>query len=169
MRDNIILIPECYADTALLKVVYKISGDKVAHAEGIHRVARRMEKESQRGNYNRIMIGLVDNDKKNIPRYFDNFKTLEEAEGIIFKHKPETNHYLIIICPEFEKWVLDSAAAVGIAVKNFNVPTDPKALHNITKLTSVAKNENLMSLLRELKKKQAPSFKKLEEILKKFI
>ena len=166
MKGNIEFVPECYADTALLKIIFKIPVDKVNHADGIHKVAKAMI--AQKENYNKVVVGLVDNDKKNLPRYFDDFITLESDNGILFKKKPNTNHFLIMICPEFEKWILESAKIVNVNPKDYDIPLNPKILHNRTQLINVAKDSKLMDFIKEIKAKKAPSFEKLRNILNRF-
>ncbi len=162
MWDKIRFVPEGNLDRVLLNIIFKIP-EKLLNppVQGIDRVAKAMEVELR--SFNKIVVGLIDNDKRK-PPYFKNFITIEEESNIIFKHKENTNQYLIILCPELEEWILNSAKSIGIAIPK-EIPENPKKLHNITQLKSVATNKVLMDFLREIKNTKAHSFQKLKEII----
>jgi hypothetical protein len=149
-------LPECHGDTRLL-IFLKVLEKNINHAEGIHRVAKAME--NQQKQFHKILIGLVDNDKKNTPRYFDDFIELKSEQNIILKQKPETNQYLLVLCPELEAWVLENARSVHINPTDFDLPADPKIMHDrVTQLTTVKDNENFTNFIKVIKKAGAQGF-----------
>ncbi|MCU0444044.1 MAG: hypothetical protein MUE85_03945 [Microscillaceae bacterium] len=158
-------IPECYGDTHLIEFL-KVSIKIMNHAYGISKVGKAME--NQQKFFHKILIGIVDNDKKNTPRYFDDFVELKNENNLILKQKPDTNQYLIIICPELEQWLLTSASQVNINPENFNLPDNPKKLHNISQKTDVAKNQDFTDFLQAIKNAGSPNFAKLQEWLVEF-
>ena len=73
------IIPECYADTLLIKSVgYQLPN----HQHSIGEVANLMVK-----NYkNKKVIGVIDNDKTK-PSYFKDFEEIKKAHNLILKKK----------------------------------------------------------------------------------
>jgi hypothetical protein len=162
---NIEFAPECYADTTLIKFL-KVSPKIINHCDGISKVAKAMEKQA---DFNKVIVGIVDNDKKNIPHYFDEFtEVVKEERNLLLKRKPTSNHYLIYLCPEFEQWILNCSREVGLMVGDYNLPDNPKLLHHITQRENISQNKDFMRLLNDIKFKKAPSMLLLEAWLKEF-
>jgi hypothetical protein len=78
-----LFLPECYGDTRIV-TFFNIGRGFINHAEGIHKVAKAMK--SQVRDYHKILIDLVDNDKKNVPSYFNDFVILKETQSLILRH-----------------------------------------------------------------------------------
>jgi hypothetical protein len=157
-------IPECYADTLMIQL-FKVSETSIRHKKGIHKVA------SEISNFDdaRVkLIGLVDDDKKNIPDYFIDFQVLKEEDDLILKHKLNTNHFLIVVNPELEAWLLKSAKMVNINPKDFSLPENPKQLHHITANVNLEDNKNFINFLKAIKKAEAKPFITLENWIKEF-
>ena len=59
-------------------------------------------------------LGIIDEDKNKGPvaKYFTEFELLLEENGLILKKHIESQHYLILICPEIENWLLNNAADI---------------------------------------------------------
>src|SRR5580698_4267563 len=102
------IIPECWGDT-LLAITLGFSSPN--HQFGIGQVNNVMNKDFQ----NKLAIGIVDDDKKK-PSDFKKFKELkkEKSLGLILKMRPGTKHYLIIVSPAVDTWLVRAGDSVNI-------------------------------------------------------
>lgn len=158
---------EGYADKVLLKV-FGISDKKIDIASGNSGIARSME--NQKENYHKKIIGLTDKDKKNIPPYFNDFELIKNPDNITFLKKPKSNHYLIYLCcPAIERWLLDSAKSVNLKPEDYGFSSNIKNFVKDTKSISIENNLDFYKFLKEIKRKKAPAFEYLEEILNSII
>lgn len=158
-------IPECYVDTLMVQL-FKIPEKLILHKKGIHKVANEMNNfEDSRVK----LIGIVDDDKKNVPDYFTGFQDLKSEDSLILKQKANTNHFLIVISPELEAWLLESAKMVNINPKDFSLPENPKQLHHITANVNLEDNKNFINFLKAIKKAEAKPFITLESWIKGFL
>ncbi len=150
------ILPECYADTKMIEV---IGFKRVNHCPSIGAVANRMQK-----NYkNRLAIGIVDKDKPGtIPSYFHKFKTIKTFDRIELKQLPDTKHYLIVIAPALEQWIIDTSSRLDIPLKRYGFD-NLKKLKRITKDQNVGKNENYQQLINTLQQKKNSPLKKIKE------
>ncbi len=158
-------IPECHADTLMVQL-FKVPEKLIRHKKGIHKVANEM---SNFDDSRVKLIGLVDDDEKNVPEYFVDFQVLKKENDLILKQKPNTNHFLIIVSPELEAWLLESAKMVNINPKDFSLPENPKRLHHITAKVNLEDNKNFINFLNALKKAEARPFLTLESWIKEFL
>ncbi|MVM30198.1 hypothetical protein GO755_09145 [Spirosoma sp. HMF4905] len=163
---NIRMIPECYADTALVKVI--VNDQKpVDHVFGIPNVA----KEMALGLVNHpefILIGFVDNDKRT-PTYFDDFDTITVENKVIFKKKQLVEHYLLVIDKAIETFLIWNAQQVAIDLAEYGFTSNLKRLCQLMKRTTIGSDPNYLRLLTDLHTRQAPGFQTLERILNDFI
>jgi hypothetical protein len=83
---NIHFVPECFAETELVKL-FIFPDDYLNRAEGIHSVCKVLKKDDQPSFMN---LGFVDDDKKNLPPYLDEFTFVDENPSIKFKRHPTT-------------------------------------------------------------------------------
>lgn len=106
------VIPECYIDTRLVRsLVPPQSKHGYNHQHGCSNVAKYMQTKLK-GNF---ALGVIDKDKQQL-----------------FKHSRE-NHFLIVIRPAMERWILNTAAVSGISLLDFDLPEDLNKLCDITK------------------------------------
>ncbi len=156
MSRALSILPECYVDTLLVDLV---GFKKPNHQTSIGQVANTLKT-----NYkNRLAIGVVDNDKSQ-PKYFDEFELLEKKQGLILKKHSSNKHFLIIIDPDFEKWIFEIAELLGVNPADYGFKT-VKAFKNRTKDIHVAKNQKVKDFLNRLvQKKDSPA-----HVLKRWI
>ena len=149
---NIQLVPECYAETAMVRELFA-NQDYLNHAEGISRVNYILEQEDI-ANY--CNVGFVDNDKKNTPRYFDEFNEIERSGNVIFKQHPQSNDYLIIVNPAIERFLLEQLQHINKTPVDFDLPDDFKGFRKKLKSNRIESNEGYIKMIRELITKKAP-------------
>ncbi|QMW06096.1 hypothetical protein [Spirosoma foliorum] len=167
MPDQIIrIIPECYADTTLAQFFIK-DPNPVDHEQGIHNVARAMK---EAGEFDAIVVGIIDNDKTNTPTYFDSFETIDDTQYLTLKKHSTATQFIIVIKPKaVEQFFLDNAAEVSIRVEDYGFPGDVRKLRKLTKKESIKSNPDFQRLLSDLHTRQAPGFLTLERILNDLI
>ena len=165
---NLQILPECYADTAL---VYQFVPDYqlVVHISGITNVAKEMQEAVAR-NDESTRVGFVDNDKaKRVPPYLRNFNTIFEQDKVLLKRNEQTNQHLIVIDRAIESFLLWNTLQVELNVADYGFLHDIKAFGKALKTSSIGSNTNYLRLLTDLHTRQAPGFFTLERILNDFI
>lgn len=150
-RHHYQIIPECYADTLLVEM---LGFARPNHQLGIGKVVGLFEK----GLKNRAAVGIIDDDKVK-PKDLDSFKIAAESHNI--KRLTKGKHSILVICPAFEDWVFENAAAVGIDPTEYGFHSR-KQFRKICKMQGVASNQGLKQLFNTLKQKQAPGFRYLK-------
>lgn len=149
------VIPECYVDTKLIKIVAPPKG-RYNHQKGCPNVIKVMQEKLSRD----FGLGIIDRDKK-VLAYTEEFELaydLPDARQLL-KH-PNRYHYLIFICPTaIENWLLLGAEEVNLSLTEFGLPHDLKKHCDITK-TSKSENDDpysdhLTRLFRELKRRKS--------------
>lgn len=102
---------------------------------------------------NRFAIGLIDDDKRK-PKAFDQYQTLiKEENNLQLRHKFQSQHFLIVLYPAVEDWLLENVRLTKIDFKNFKTRQD---LMRVTKNKDVAKDQTFKRFLNDLKQADAP-------------
>jgi hypothetical protein len=155
------VLPECYGDTLLIDI---LGFKNPNHQFGISVVAQVMLDKFS----NRLAIGVVDDDKKNHPKYFSEFELIEEKDNLILKKHPDKKHYLIFFCPAFETWIWNHSNDLGVDPTRFNI-RDFKRFKTLTKSQNVHENENIKQFLNALKQKKGSPLKTIISWLNEYL
>ncbi|HLG38858.1 MAG TPA: hypothetical protein VI461_04280, partial [Chitinophagaceae bacterium] len=144
------IVPECYVDTKVAEIAGR---HEYNHQHGRGNVANLLKNKLK----DKPALGIIDEDKNKgpLPKYFSEFKVIKEENGLLLKYN-ERNHYLIIFCPEIEKWLLDNANVVTVNPANFNLPTDLTEFKRITKAPNIDTNLHFYRFIKALLKNKAP-------------
>ena len=134
---NLQFVPECYAETELVKLIFD-NINYLNHGEGIHSVSSILKKPDVE-NY--INIGFIDNDKKNIPPYFDEFIEIDKHPSIIFKKHPNTNDYILVANPAIERFILSQLLEINKQPSDYGLPNDFKEFRKTLKSMRIQHNE----------------------------
>jgi len=145
---NLQFVPECYAETELVKLIFD-NIDYLNHGEGIHSVSTILRKQDVQ-NY--INIGFIDNDKKNVPPYFDEFKVIGEHLSVIFKKHPNTNDYIFVANPAMEIFILSQLSEINKQPSDYDLPNDFKEFRKKLKSMRIQHNEKYKEMIGDLKK-----------------
>lgn len=160
------IIPECYVDTKVAEILGK-SSKKYNHQHGCGDVANLMKKRQ-----NRICLGIVDEDKNKGPeiKYFSEFIICLTENNLILKRHKDFQQFLILICPEIEKWLLNDAIAVNLDPTHeiFGLPLDLKGFRSISKTKDIDRNEGFKRFVKALINNNAPSVTTLQNWLESF-
>lgn len=148
LNSNKCVIPECYIDSCLVEVLLIADRDYVNHHKGNGKVALEMR---DRFN-NDFCIGIIDEDRKPLD-YLKFFENKKETEFLrLWKHKNK-HQYIIQIRPVIEKWIITICEIAGISLIEFNLPNELKSLLKVTKSIGSRKDERLINLFKEMKRK----------------
>ncbi len=150
------IIPECYLDTNLVETLVppeEIGRLRVYnHQMGFPAVVKEMKEEFS----DNFAVGIVDQDK--IPvKYLFEFKEalVNKLDVKLFKH-PSKHHYFIVH-PPLERWLLDEAKQVGIALDDaaYGLPATLIELTKASKQKFSQKDSRFKRLFRDLKNANA--------------
>lgn len=140
------IIPECYIDTNLLETLVPTSKG-YNHQKGCNNVVRIMQKKLT----DEFAIGIVDKDKRQI-RYVDEFEEIAHTDSLfIYKH-PQKPHYLIMISPAVDRFILKCAEEKDIEIERFGLSSDLKSFTEQTKKVSSKEDATFKNLFQALKK-----------------
>ena len=154
------VVPECYIDTMLMKVLVPPK-KRWNHQHGCHNVSRELEKGKLKDQF---AIGIIDNDKKQI-EYLSHFaeidKFIDENEigVVLFKH---LHHYFIQICPAIEALIIQVCKDEGINLKDYTIPDQIDELKKITKSQNSEHDERFIRLFQKFKQTQNQKLIKLK-------
>ncbi len=161
------IVPECYVDTKIAEILGQAKG-KYNHQHSNGAVAN----ELQRRFKERIVLGIVDEDKGkgSVPKYFAEFNIVVEENNLILKKHKDRNQYLILVCPEMEKWLLADAEKVNInpSDEEYNLPNKLAGLIRISKEKDIDRNEGFKKFIKALIREKAPSITTLKKWIELF-
>jgi hypothetical protein len=160
------IVPECYVDTKIAEILGQAK--KYNHQHGCGDVANELKNKLR----NNIALGIIDEDKNKGPqaKYFSEFETMVEENNLILKRHKSRKHYLILICPEVEKWLMTDSQRVNIDPSdgNYKLPGQLKDFVQKTKIQNIEKNEGFKRFIKALVIKKAPSITTLKQWIELF-
>lgn len=159
------IVPECYVDTKLAEILCQ-SKRKLNHQHGCGDVANQLKNRLQHFP----ALGIIDEDKNKGPvsKYFINFSLLKEENDLILKKHSERNHYLIIVCPEIEHWLLTNAIAIELNPVDFGLPENLSGFKKLTKTQDIDRNAGFYQFIKALINQKAPGITTLKSWLDAF-
>ncbi|SFC37690.1 hypothetical protein [Spirosoma endophyticum] len=165
---NIQFLPECHADTALLRHFIPDHRQSI-HILGCPEVAKTMLS-SKAAAYR--FIGMVDNDDDLDIRckgFFKDFKLVTQENRVTVRSNFSTEQHIIVIDKAAESFLIWNADQVGVDLNIYGFSSMVKILRNQTKSPTIETDPNYLRLLADLHTRQAPGFLTLERILNDFI
>lgn len=174
MIDSALFVPECWADTALMKCLLDVpnADELVNHGQGIGDVCRilRDDKGLRRG---RLQVGMVDNDSA----FYQHGYLMEFTQRVIginsradmckqdihcvMQHPVRTEQFLIVLNPACDLWLLRAADQAGIPLAEMGIPTDLRSFKKISKRNGVFPNPKMDELLERIREARPPMFQEL--------
>lgn len=139
------IIPECYVDTNLVETL--IDDSACNHQKGCNQVCKTMiDKFAER-----FAVGIIDADKRK-PTYLSEFVEVGERGHIkILKHKKRA-HYIILISPAIDKFILDCANEIDVDIRNYQLSPILSDFTKQTKNIFSNKDQRFKSLFFEMEK-----------------
>lgn len=141
------ILPECFVDTKVAEIITQ-SSEKYNHQHGCGQIANLLKKRLK----DTVALGIIDEDKNKGPiaNYFLEFENIKFENDLILKKHREKKQYLILICPEIEKWLLKNAISVHVNPSDFNLPHDLHGFKQITKTKNIDSNLEFYQFIKEL-------------------
>jgi hypothetical protein len=158
------IVPECYIDTKIAEILGEIK--RLNHQHGSGDVANILKNKLR----DRVALGIIDEDKNKGPvaKYFSEFTPLNQENNLIMKKHEVNKHYLILICPEVEKWLLADAEKTGINPLDYGLPYQLKDLIQISKSKDIDKHEGFKRFIKSLVREKGPSVTTLKQWIELF-
>jgi hypothetical protein len=161
------IVPECYVDTKIAEILGEAKR-KYNHQHSCGDVSNELQKRLRE----KIALGIIDEDKGkgSVPKYFSEFATIVQENNLILKVHEVRKHYLIIVCPEIEKWLLEDAKKVNInpSDEEYNLPDKLGGLIQISKIRDIDRNDGFKKFIKVLIREQAPSITTLKKWIELF-
>jgi len=148
---------ECNNDEFLVEKL-GFPGKWIAHERCKGEVVKKVGKSSS-------AVGIIDEGiKANEPRDMKNYKEVSESKANrdikLFQRKNDKQKKLIQISPYLEAWLYNRAKRNKINPKDFNLPDDPKKLHEIPNLK---RSRDFREFLEKLLEKQDSEIQTLKK------
>lgn len=140
------IMPECFVDTNMVETLACNKGCN--HQKGCNQVAKIMKEKFA----DRFAVGIIDADKRR-PSYLNEFKEIVGSQHIKVCRHSNRPHFIILISPAIDKFILDNAEIANIKMEDYNL--------------SPVLNEFTRQTKNELSNKD-PSFSKLFKDLEGF-
>lgn len=160
------IVPECYVDTKIAEILGQ--DKKYNHQHSCGNVANELKYKLK----DHVALGIVDEDKNkgSVAKYFLEFELIKNENNLILKKHKTRNQYLILICPEIEKWLMADAEKVQIdpADNNYKLPNQLKDFIQISKIRDIDKNEGFKNFIKALVREKAPSVTTLKKWIELF-
>jgi hypothetical protein len=139
------IIPECYVDTNLLETLVP-TAKGYNHQKGCNNVVKVMKEKLA----DEFAVGIVDKDKRQI-RYVDEFEEVGHTDSLFFYKHPDKAHYLVMISPAVDGFILKCAGDVETDMEQFGFSSDLKSFTEQTKKVSSKEDVTFKNLFQELK------------------
>lgn len=109
-------------------------------------------------------MAFIDEDKNKgfDAKYFFEFNTVKTKNNLILKKHKERQHYLVLICPEIEEWLLKDAKAVGITPRDYGLSKDLRGFKQISKIQDIDNNIGFYRFIKKLLRENAPAITTLK-------
>lgn len=152
------IVPECYVDTKIAEILGQAK--KYNHQHGCGDVANQLKTKLK----DSPALGIIDEDKNKGPqaKYFSEFEMLAEENNLILQKHKSKKHYLILICPEVEQWLLADSQKVNINPESFELPNELKGFVQKTKIQNIDKHEGFYRFIKTLIREKSPSITTLK-------
>ena len=149
------VLPECYVDTCLIETLVP-PNDHYNHQKGSGTVAGKMR------NFfgDRFALGIVDKDKKEL-HYLREFTLVISKHSLELHRHNSKYHYLILINPAIETFILTNAMAAGISIASFDLPETMDEFRRVTKLVNSKHDPRFKRLFRALIKSETEEIMQL--------
>jgi len=157
------VLPECYVDTCLIETLVPPK-THYNHQKGTGTVAKKMKEQFR----DRFAIGIIDKDKREL-HYLQEFTLIISKDNLeLYKHK-QKHHYLILINPAIERFILRNAATAGLSLADYDLPDTLDELRKVSKSVNSKNDPRFKLLFSEMLKNKSQEVQLLISLLKYLI
>jgi hypothetical protein len=151
-------VPECWAETIMVQWLFldgrSSKGDDFCnHADGIASVAKALKMKDVK-DY--VSVGFIDDDKKNVPLYFSEFRIIENGQAVDFKKHPDSQDYLMVVRPAIEKFLLLQIKEIGKSPVDYQLPAEFELFKKTLKRMSIKDHMGYQKLITDLSANRPP-------------
>ena len=139
------IIPECFIDTNCIETLVPTTKG-YNHQNGCNTVVKIMQ-EKLKDNF---AIGIIDKDKKQV-KYVDDFDEIAHTESLYLYKHPSKPHFLIMIYPAMDSFILKCASETNVAMEKFGLPSDLKSFTKRTKQVTSKEDAAFKKLFNAIK------------------
>ncbi len=123
------------------KLDRNLIGDTVGHQHCCSKVVGTMK-----GKFvDRFAIGIIDDDKVEMG-YVGECELIAQTNHLKLMKHGKSPHYLILINPAIDGFIMDCTKEMGVKIKDFNLPGDFKTFKKRVKSTTSAKDKDFRQL-----------------------
>ena len=166
MPDSILFLPECHVDTALARTLLYDRQKLVNHIKGVSKVGEALAQQAERYGSSRIVIALVDNDKRLFDvtklKPFDQVVLRCEELGclfIVYQHQFLATQYLVVLNPACDGWIYGNMQAAELLPDDYNVPVElAEFIKQFTKKKQAEERPEIIRLLKALRSNSPPAY-----------
>lgn len=168
MSERPMFVPECWVDTALMRTLL-FDRTLYNHQHGIGNVGRTMKDQAKRFGPARVVVGMVDRDKKfDEQPYLKAFTSParvrpDQATYHVLIHPALPSQRLIVLNPACDVWIFQVAQAAGINPATYGLPETLHAFIDFCKQRGVDDNTNLRAFLKAIRKASPPAYQELAD------
>lgn len=113
------VIPECYVDTNVVSTLLEAA---VNHQHSCTKVVGVIQNTFS----NKFAVGIIDNDKHKMG-YATKCDEIAHTQHLTLKKEPNQSHFLILVSPAIDKFLLDCASEQNVDPAQFSLPSELKA------------------------------------------
>ncbi|HVX51572.1 MAG TPA: hypothetical protein VHB48_15530 [Chitinophagaceae bacterium] len=148
------VIPECNIDSCLFNVLLGFEKEGVNHTKGNTTVTAKIENKFK----NLFCLAVIDKDKRDLEYIKRNFDKLEELGDEdyfrLFRSCKGNHHYIIQMVPVIETWIINTASALNIEMRDFGInASNVIELKPITKTVTSKRDKRFEKLFKAFIKK----------------
>lgn len=137
------IIPECYIDTNIAETLLGIKGCN--HQSGCNQVAKVMQEKYRE----RFAVGIMDADKRR-SGYLEEFVKVSSSPHLEIFHHVCRPHFIIMLHPAADGFILASAAEAGIDLAHYGLPSVMKDFKTQTKNVNSQKDPRFKRLFQDM-------------------
>lgn len=139
------IIPECYVDTNLIETLVP-TAKGYNHQKGCNNVVKVMKEKLS----DKFAVGIVDKDKRQVS-YVNEFEEIGHTDSLYFYKHPDKAHFLIMIDPAVDRFILKCAKEEKVEMKQFDLSDELRSFTAQTKQVSSKEDTNFKKLFHEIK------------------
>lgn len=145
-------VPECWAETMLVRLMFMngnshAEGMDLNHASGISEVPKAMKRHHEQ---HEIFVGFIDDDRKNVPLFFDEFEEKDYLQNVSYKRHPTLPLHLIVLKPAMERFLMRELSDVSLRPSRFGLPDDFDGFKKRLKSVSLHHDQGYLDMMTEL-------------------
>lgn len=114
----------------------------------------------------RFALGIIDKDKVQVDYLKECREVVNTGSLILHQHKTEP-HFIIQINPAMERFIIENAAAAGVSLADYKLPTDLDGLKKVSKMEQSKNDPRFRELFKTIQRAKTADFQRLASWIEK--